>query len=168
MRRFYLAYGSNLSVGQMLTRCLDAVYVGTTVIRGYRLLFRGSKTGSYLTIEKKKGRSVPALVWKVSDEDEEALDLYEGYPRFYRKEDIPVELYSLADGAPMGTIEAFVYLMDESRPLGKPSNLYVDVCREGYTRFGFDVGILERAYRESTGMKQMPEADKSRMIGDYR
>ena len=168
MSRFYLAYGSNLSVGQMLRRCPDAVYAGTAVIKGYRLMFRGSKTGSYLTIEKKKGRSVPVLVWKVSAEDEEALDLYEGFPAFYRKEDMAVELQSLSDGAPMGTIQAFVYLMDESRPLGKPSNQYLGVCLEGYRRFGFDAAILERAYRESTGRRQMPQTEEQRMIGGYR
>ena len=31
--KYYLAYGSNLSVGQMLDRCPDAIYVGTSEIR---------------------------------------------------------------------------------------------------------------------------------------
>lgn len=152
--RFYLAYGSNLSVEQMLRRCPDAVYVGTAVIPGFRLLFRGSQTGSYLTIEPKKGRSVPVLVWKVSDADEGALDMYEGFPRFYRKEEMDVELHSLADGAAIGTVTAFVYVMDETRPLGRPSSLYYRICEEGYERFGFDTAILGRAYRESAGVKK--------------
>ena len=48
--KYYLAYGSNLSVRQMLHRCPDAVYVGTAEIPDYQLLFKGSKTGNYLTI----------------------------------------------------------------------------------------------------------------------
>ena len=152
--RFYLAYGSNLSVEQMLRRCPDAVYVGTAAIPDYRLLFRGSQTGSYLTIEPKKGRSVPVLVWKVSDSDEEALDMYEGFPRFYRKEEMDVELHSLADGAARGTVTAFVYVMDETRQMGRPSSLYYRICEEGYERFGFDPAILRRAYRESAGLKK--------------
>lgn len=151
--KYTLAYGSNLSVKQMLGRCPDAVYVGTAVLNGYRLLFKGSQTGSYLTIEKKARRKVPVLVWKVSDEDELALDRYEGFPRFYRKKTIPVEVKSLIDGATIGTVDAFVYIMDENRILGEPSEYYYQVCAEGYQRFGFDLRILEKAYLESTGRK---------------
>ena len=54
MKKYYLAYGSNLNVHQMKYRCPTARIVGTAVIRDYELLYKGSKTGSYLTIEKKK------------------------------------------------------------------------------------------------------------------
>ena len=151
--KYYLAYGSNLSVVQMLHRCPSAIYVGYSDIPGYRLLFRGSQTGSYLTIEPMKKRTVPVLVWMVEDEDEAALDLYEGYPRFYRKETMKVMLRSFANPLVVDEVEAFVYIMDESRPLGKPSENYYMVCLEGYVRFGFNTKILERAYRESTGKK---------------
>ncbi len=57
MKKFYLAYGSNLNVKQMQFRCPDARIVGTAEIPNYQLLFKGSKTGSYLTIEPK--RAVP-------------------------------------------------------------------------------------------------------------
>ena len=148
--RYYLAYGSNLSVAQMLSRCPEAIYVGTAEIKDYRLLFRGSGSGSYLTIEKCKGRSVPVLVWKVSESDERALDLYEGYPSFYEKEEIPIEVKSLIDGTPIATVPSFFYAMDPSRPLGRPSTHYYRVCQEGYERFGFDKRILEKALKESS------------------
>ena len=147
--KYYLAYGSNLSVEQMIHRCPHATYVGTGEIKGYRLLFRGSKTGSYLTIEKKRGRKVPVVVWRVSEKDEEALDRYEGYPRFYTKEEMQVTVKNLIDGATIGTVTAFVYRMDESRPLGRPSLFYLNICEEGYRRFGFDLRILDRAVQES-------------------
>ena len=51
MKRFYIAYGSNLNVRQMRMRCPDAVIIGTAFIPDYRLLFKGSKSGNYLTIE---------------------------------------------------------------------------------------------------------------------
>ena len=63
--KYYLAYGSNLSIAQMVQRCPYAVYVGKATIEGYQLLFKGSQSGSYLTIEKKKGSSVPVLVWNI-------------------------------------------------------------------------------------------------------
>ena len=148
--KYYLAYGSNLSVAQMLRRCPSAIYVGFSCIPGYRPMFRGSRMGNYLTIEPMKKRMVPVLVWKVTDEDEEALDRYEGYPHFYRKETMKVMLRSLANPLVAYEVEAFVYIMKGDRPAGKPSEGYWLVCMEGYLRFGFDTKILERAYREST------------------
>ena len=119
---FYLAYGGNLSVRQMLERCPDAIYVGTAELKGWRLMFKGSQSGSYLTIEKKRGRKVPVLVWKVSKRDEKKLDVYEGFPRLYQKEEMEVELHNLADGAPIGTVKAFIYIMDEHRKTAQPSD----------------------------------------------
>lgn len=65
--KYYLAYGSNLSIAQMVQRCPNAVYVGKATIKDYQLLFKGSQSGSYLTIEKKEGASVPVLVWKITE-----------------------------------------------------------------------------------------------------
>lgn len=58
--RYYLAYGSNLDMERMGKRCPYAVVVGTTEIKGYRLLFKKSKTGCYATIEQDANESVPA------------------------------------------------------------------------------------------------------------
>ena len=80
MKRYYIAYGSNLNVQQMRWRCPGARIIGTSELKDYRLLFKGSKTGSYLTIEPEMGYTVPVAVWEVSAEDERALDRYEGYP----------------------------------------------------------------------------------------
>ena len=84
-KRYYVAYGSNLNVRQMLMRCPTARMIGTSVIKDYRLMFKGSQTGSYLTIESELGSEVPVGVWAVSAADERALDRYEGYPSFYYK-----------------------------------------------------------------------------------
>ena len=69
-KRFYIAYGSNLNLPQMRGRCPGATIVGTAVIENYRLLFKGSKTGSYLTIEPWEGGRVPVAVWEVTAADE--------------------------------------------------------------------------------------------------
>ena len=125
---YYLSYGSNLSVRQMLERCPDAIYVGTAELKGWRLMFKGSQSGSYLTIEKKRGRKVPVLVWKVSELDEKKLDVYEGWPRLYQKDEMEVELHNLADGAPIGTVKAFIYIMDENRKIGQPDDRHEDTA----------------------------------------
>ena len=69
----------------MRVRCPFAVVLGTAVLDGWELLFKGSKTGSYLTIEECAGGKVPVAVWEVTGSDEAALDRYEGFPTFYYK-----------------------------------------------------------------------------------
>ena len=153
MSKYYLAYGSNLSMAQMAGRCPDAVYVGTAEIEDYQLLFKGSQTGSYLTVEPKAGKKVPVLVWRISDRDERNLDRYEGCPEFYYKREITVEMKSLTDGMPLGKIDALIYIMHEERSLGCPTLRYYEVCLEGYIRFGFPRGILEQALKDSVGKR---------------
>lgn len=147
MKKYYLAYGSNLNVRQMALRCPTAKAIGTAVIKNYELLFKGSKTGAYLTIEPKSGAEVPVAVWAVEPADEKRLDVYEGFPTFYYKTEIelPVRYFS---GKTVGRT-AFVYIMHEERQLGLPSGSYVRTCLDGYRDFGFDESILLAALENS-------------------
>ena len=137
--KYYLAYGSNLNVRQMMHRCPGAKPVGKMVLEGYELLFKGSKTGSYLTIEKKRDGKVPVGIWQVTEQHEKALDRYEVFPVFYYKKEIPI-----TEGR-----KAFVYIMHENRPFGIPSAYYIDVCRICYQDFGFDETYLFKALKKS-------------------
>ena len=147
-KRYYLAYGSNLNMNQMAFRCPNAVPVGTAEINGYRLMFKGSKSGNYLTIEKAKGESVPVGVWMVDAADEKALDRYEGYPVFYYKKRMMVNVEDFKDGKKWN-VEAFVYIMHEDHKFGIPSLRYVETCADGYDDFGFDTSKLVEAIRFS-------------------
>lgn len=144
-KRYYIAYGSNLNVPQMRRRCPGATILGTATLKGWGLLFKGSQTGSYLTIEKAEGGSVPVVIWEVTEQDEKALDRYEGYPSFYYKKGIKVQYKGIRTGK-RRTITAFVYIMHEDRPIGIPSALYMSTCLEGYDTFRFDRRVLMSAY----------------------
>lgn len=150
MERYYIAYGSNLNVRQMRERCPGAEVFGTTKLYGWELLFKGSKTGSYLTIEPRHGGTVPVVIWKVTPNDERALDRYEGYPTFYYKKTMKLKLRHTASGK-IRQIYAFAYIMHEDRPIGVPSWHYMDVCLEGYDAFGFDIDVLYDAYEKCAG-----------------
>ena len=150
--RFYVAYGSNLNVGQMFYRCPQAEVVSTGVLKDYRLMFRGSQSGNYLTIEPCKGRSVPVVIWQVSKRDEKRLDVYEGYPNFYRKDTIKLDIDD-------EIVDAFVYVMTGHRPAGIPRNEYYGTCLEGYRQFNFDEEILNQAYRESEREALTPDPE---------
>lgn len=147
MKKYYLAYGSNLNLRQMALRCPTAKAMGTAVIKDYELLFKGSKTGAYLTIEPMVEAEVPVAVWSVEPTDEKRLDVYEGFPAFYYKAELelPVRYFS----GKTVLRKAFVYIMHEERPLGLPSGSYVRTCLDGYRDFGFDESILLAALENS-------------------
>lgn len=142
--RYYIAYGSNLNKRQMMARCPHARAVGTSEIKDYRLLFKGSRSGAYLTIEKEKGRSVPVGIWEVDESDERNLDRYEGFPVFYYKENMRLPVKD--DAGNIEELDCFVYIMHEDRMLGLPSEYYMAICGLGYESFGFDASPLFEAY----------------------
>lgn len=147
-KRYYIAYGSNLNIPQMRMRCPGARIIGTSVIDDYQLLFKGSKTGSYLTIEPKAESEVPVVVWEVTEPDEKALDRYEGYPNFYYKKEMTLDIKGIRTKK-VRRREAFVYIMHEERELGIPSWHYVNTCLDGYRAFGFDEKYLFDAIKIS-------------------
>lgn len=138
-----LAYGSNLNLGQMAYRCPTAKVYGKGMPLDYQLLFKGREDNAYATIEPKRGSKVPVLVWELQPEDEKALDYYEGYPRFYEK--MEVEL-NLETGE---RITAMVYIMTdevmERIQLNLPSRSYLETVRVGYAMAGFDNKYIEAA-----------------------
>jgi hypothetical protein len=148
MCKYYIAYGSNLNINQMKRRCPTARVIGTGFIEDYELLFKGSKTGGYLTIEKAEGKSLPVAIWKVTELDEQALDRYEGYPTFYYKADVEIDIKGIKTGKEYRK-KAFVYIMHEDRDVEMPSKYYVMTCLEGYKTFGFSPKYLEDAILKS-------------------
>jgi hypothetical protein len=151
-RRLYIAYGSNLNFEQMAQRCPTAQVVGTSVMKDWRLLFRGELRGAVATVERFRGSFVPILVWRLQPQDEATLDRYEGWPHLYRKETLRIRLNGK-------TVEAMIYIMNEIRPYGLPSPYYFSTIREGYISSGFDIGILRKAALDS-----LTAAEKSENI----
>ena len=147
-KRYYIAYGSNLNIEQMKRRCPQARIIGTAEIKDYELLFKGSLTGSYLTIEKSMGGRVPVAVWETTEADEAALDRYEGFPTFYYKAEMELDIKGIRTGR-IRNRNCYVYIMHEERQMGVPSYYYIDTCLEGYRAFGFDESFLWRAVENS-------------------
>ncbi len=140
--RFYIAYGSNLNLEQMESRCPTAEVVGTTLLHNWRLMFKGGST-AVATIEPSMGSKVPILVWSLQEKDEAELDVYEGYPHLYRKETLRIAVNKRR-------VHAMVYIMNGERyPYGTPSAGYFATIREGYESAGFDTDILRQAVLES-------------------
>ena len=121
---FCLAYGSNLSETRMKKRCPRAEVFGTTVIPGYRLLFKQSMTGAYATIEQDANFCVPAVVYKMTGEDELKLDRHEGYPKYYYKREFLLPVWGLTGRKKKLRRNCIVYIMHEYRLLAEPDEEY--------------------------------------------
>ena len=141
--KYYIAYGSNLNVEQMSIRCPGSKPVGTAKLQGWKLVFRGCAT-----IEPADGHEVPVVVWKVPGADEVNLDRYEGFPIFYYKKNLAVNMVSLTTKRNR-KITAMVYIMNDRFPVEPPSERYFNIISAGYEHFGFDDNVLHEARREA-------------------
>jgi len=153
--RLYIAYGSNLNLSQMSRRCPTAEVVGASEVKDYELLFRGGSRGAVATIEPLKGSLVPVLVWSIKGLDEQSLDRYEGWPNFYGKEMMEIELNRKP-------VSAMVYVMNPGYEFGVPSDFYLNTIAEGYASAGFDTDILDQAVEKSMSLAREQEQNEPR------
>lgn len=138
----YLAYGSNLDKAIMKNRCREAKFLGTGVLEGYRLLFKGEEPTAYATIEQWEGFNVPYALWEISAVDEHNLDKEAQYPRRYGKAEINI----IFNGE---EVKAMYYAQAEDERVGQPMTHYIEVLEAAYRKYKFDKAILEEALRLS-------------------
>ncbi len=145
--RVYAGYGSNLCLAQMLRRCPAAQPLAAGTLRDHRLVFRG-----VADLAATPSHSVPVGLYVITPDCEVELDIYEGFPRLYRKEGVTVETVA-------GLVSAFVYLMN-SHDFDPPRAPYLAVIEEGYRDWHFDRAPLEAALNHAranaTGNGRVP------------
>lgn len=152
MKKYYLAYGSNLNLYSMKMRCPNAVAVSRGVLDNYRLAYKGGDDGyAYLTIEEAEDCQVPVGIFEVTDSDIAKLDYYEEYPVFYEKKYLPIRIRFFKK-------KALIYVMKDEFSYHVPSDQYVKTCMEGYSHFGFDKKILDEALAYS--IENIPKQKK--------
>lgn len=127
-----------MSVEQMKHRCPGAKVVGKAILKDWKLVFR-----THADIVQNTGSEVPVVVWQLTRWDERSLDRCEGYPIYYTKKMIEVELEGTGD-----KVLAMAYVMNDIQRLELPSDLYYGTIRASYIRFGFDTRFLGMALKE--------------------
>ena len=139
----YVAYGSNMNLGQMNYRCPNSKVICNGILKGWKLVFNCHAD----IIKGKKSDKVPVVVWDInSQEDWKMLDMYEGYPSYYIKETVNVILEN-------GKKEkAIVYVMADNRKgICRPTKGYFECIETGYIENGIDVKYLYNALAYSFG-----------------
>ena len=90
----YFAYGSNLLQSQMQVRCPSAQFRATARVDGYQLCFpmisfnRGGM--GVASIRRDKSAYVEGVIYKMTQDDFERLDRYEGEGTKYRRGKIKI------------------------------------------------------------------------------
>lgn len=137
----YLAYGSNLNIKEMKSRCPNAKLVGVGTVNGYELEFR-----YYLSVKPSSHAKTLVGVWEVDDNDLDTLDYYEGYPHLYHRK--PVDCI-LDDKI----VQGIIYIMNENKCTyghnRKPDHDYLVRCIEGYCDCNIDCTQLIEAYKKT-------------------
>ena len=142
---YYLAYGMNTNKLQMARRCPAAIPVGTMTLNDYQFVFRG--VGDILPTNNPK-KYANCVVWKITPECEKALDRLEGYPNFYTKIYIDIELNG-------EVVKAMAYKMkNESYNLSDPSPFYWDMLFEGYKTYGLPIDQLFLGLPKKTNFRK--------------
>lgn len=140
--KLYFAYGMNVNLKKMARVCPDAHVVSPAVLEDHELIFRGNTAGNGLeTIARKAGGKVHGVLWRITQEGEDSLDTYEGYPNLYDKQQIMVHDLNGQEFSVMS------YIMADDRfpQLARPSSYNYKVIFEGYQQNGLPVAELKRA-----------------------
>jgi gamma-glutamylcyclotransferase (GGCT)/AIG2-like uncharacterized protein YtfP len=139
----YFAYGSNLHVDQMNTRCPTAVPVAAATLSGWKLTFRGVAD----IVEGNVDDMVYGALFEIQAKDEHALDVYEGFPHLYDKQSVIVKTVD-------GYVNAMVYTMVNQRHVSRPSDYYFNVLREGFRNWSLPQVMLHDAKRVAVGVSK--------------
>ena len=135
--KLYFAYGMNTNQEEMALRCPGAVALGSAILLGYRFEFK-----SFATIVPSPKESVEGVLWTITESDELALDMLEGYPEFYDKKTVSV------DHKEQSYI-AMTYIMGPREQNYPPSDSYYGLVSQGYQQFGLSQQQLLEARARS-------------------
>lgn len=134
---YYLAYGMNTNLKEMSYRCPSAENLGAVVLPGYKLAFKGC-----CDIVEDSKESMSCVLWKITDRCEQALDLLEGYPFYYNKKFVSVNVG--------GTdVDAMIYFMQPGHKLALPGKSYLEMVTEGYRSNFITTRQIVRALEEA-------------------
>ena len=130
-RTLCFAFGSNMDMGQMKSRCPSRFVLGRAYIDGYDIQFSSlSKLwkGGTADIFEKKGSTVWGVLYNISLDDLTVLDQYEGH---YRRVEIMV------NHQPNRLTKSWVYVVKKKKTGLKPSPNYLTTLLNAAVKFNF-------------------------------
>jgi gamma-glutamylcyclotransferase (GGCT)/AIG2-like uncharacterized protein YtfP len=136
--RLYVAYGANTNLDSMKKRCGDnATYLCNVILDGYDLTFAGM---GHCNVEQKEGSQTICALWGINWVAEQQLDIFEGYPTYYDKRNLIIDV----DGTESYAL-IYVMLPEFEVSPATPMDLYVLMVRQGYIQLGLPESQLDDA-----------------------
>lgn len=129
----YFAYGMNTNLDEMARRCPGATSLGTAWIDDYDLVFR-----THADIAKSPGGICYGVLWDINKTHLKALDALEGYPYYYTRFHVRVNLGD-------HSVYALTYQMIDQSYMQEPGQGYLDIVTEGYQQNGTPTSQIDRA-----------------------
>jgi gamma-glutamylcyclotransferase (GGCT)/AIG2-like uncharacterized protein YtfP len=143
----YFAYGSNMDARHMTSRVPGARSFGPARLDGFRLAFSVYSTeweGGAANLELDPEAHVWGVLWEIPDEETRGLDVFQGHPTFFRREDVVVE-------GPEGPAIAWTYrVAHQEGTYVRPTDTYLQLLRSAIRTLGLPpeaLDILDRAAR---------------------
>lgn len=127
------AYGMNTNLAEMARRCPTAVCLGAAWIDDYEFVFR-----THADISESPGGICYGVLWDISKSDLRALDRLEGFPYYYTRFRVRVNLGDRF-------VYAITYQMTDQTYMQQPGSGYLEMVREGYTQNGVPTEQIDRA-----------------------
>lgn len=124
----YFAYGSNLDLEQMKERCPDSKLLEVGCLEGYRLEFTSyshKRGGGVADIILDSENEVWGLIYELSQDDLDQLDVFEGYGmNIYKRflTSIKTSLGSISD--------VWVYTVVDKENFIPPAKEYLNIIRK--------------------------------------
>lgn len=121
-RPVYFGYGSNMWRDQMVRRCPQHKFLGVGCIENWKWFI--SESG-YANIRRSPGDKVYALVYELSETDEERLDRNEGVPVHYVKEYHDITFLGTKSSPEKAEIKALIYINEKLLKDSPPKTEYI-------------------------------------------
>lgn len=139
VKHYMFSYGMNTNTYSMKARCPSAKWVSSAVLPAHRFEFR-----YHADVEHDHNEQVYGVLWQMDQAAMDAIDRCEGYPEYYDREQVWVEVL---DGL---QYQAWVYKMCGNNDIHLPSDAYLDLVEDGYIMNGLPrdqiYQAMERCY----------------------
>jgi len=121
VHHYMFSYGMNTHINSMRARCPSAKWVAAAFLPEHRFEFRYHADVDYDPTDRVYG-----VLWQMDQAAMDAIDHCEGYPDYYDREQLWVEV----EGGLQ--YQAWVYKMRDDSDLHLPSQHYLDLVEDGY------------------------------------
>jgi len=139
----YFAYGSNMSSGQMSSKCPAGRFLRAARLEGFRFVYDGysvSRDGAVGNIVRSDAERVWGALYKITETDRLAMDAFEGYPQSCDRREVEVR-----DAA--GKAYRAAAYCRTGRALGHPHPDYEKIVLEGAKERGLPDDYIDRYLR---------------------